>query len=209
VEWLQDLAQTMLGWLEGFTQTPNNPVGLLIILGSALVEYVFPPFPGDLVTLFGAILVGKWGWSFPLVFGAVTIGSAIGAAIDFLVGKRLHAWRSGKDGAADKAVARVLEGFKRWGIWLIAANRFFPGIRAFFFVAAGMAGFSFWPVIALSVVSAILWNLVLVGMGVWIGAEYGRLSSIVGQYQIVVWVLMFVAATVGAIVILRRRKART
>jgi membrane protein DedA with SNARE-associated domain len=208
LEWLRQFAETWLEWLRQFAETPNHPLGLLLLSLSAFVEYVFPPFPGDTVTLFGAILVGKWGWSFPLVFLAVTMGSAVGIAVDFLVGSKLHAWREGKEQKADRAVRWILDGFRRRGIWLIALNRFFPGIRAFFFVAAGMAGFSFWPVVALGALSAVAWNLIIVGVGVAIGGEFDTLVALVGKYQLVVWILIAVGLSVGLVVIRRRRRAR-
>jgi membrane protein DedA with SNARE-associated domain len=199
VEWLTE-------WLEGFAGTANHPLGLAILFLSAGIEYVFPPFPGDTVTLFGAVLVGTWHWSFPIVFAAVTAGSTAGAAVDFLVGRKLHSWREGKERKADAAVRRVLAGFRRWGIWLIAANRFFPGIRAFFFVAAGMAGFSFWPVLGLAFLSAVLWNLLVVGLGIYLGANFDRLRALVGQYQAVVWILLAAAVLAGLCLFLWRRR---
>ena len=100
-----------------------------------------------------------------------------------------------------------MDGFQRWGIWLIAANRFFPGIRAFFFVAAGMAGYSFWPVMGLALLSAVLWNLLILGIGIYVGAEFERIRYIFANYQIVVWVLILVVGAVGLFVYLKRRRA--
>jgi len=194
-------------WLERFAGTPNHPIGLLILFLSAGIEYVFPPFPGDSVTLFGAVLVGKWNWSFPVCFAAVAAGSTVGAAVDFFLGVKLHAWREGKDAKTDRAIEKILNGFRRWGIWLIAANRFFPGIRAFFFVAAGMAGFSFWPVIALAFLSAVVWNLLIFGVGVTIGSEFDRLKEFVSTYQTVAWILIGAAVLAGAVFFFLKRRS--
>ncbi len=204
MEWFEQF----LTWLEKFGETPNQPLVLLILFFSAGIEYVFPPFPGDTVTLVGALFVGKWHWSFTLVFVAVTLGSTAGAAVDYLFGRKLYAWRESRDSGADRGIRRVLEGFRRWGIWLIAANRFFPGIRAFFFVAAGMAGFSFWPVMALALVSALAWNVLIVGLGLYIGAEFDRLREVVGKYQTAVWILIGAAVIVIIVVYLKRRRTR-
>ncbi len=193
-------------WLQDFANTPNHPLGLLVLFLAAGIEYVFPPFPGDTVTLGGAVLVGRWNWSFCLVFGAVILGSTVGAAIDYLVGMKLHKWREGKDTKADQAVRRILKGFKRYGIWLIAANRFFPGIRAFFFVAAGMAGFSLLPVVALALISAVLWNLLLVGIGMAVGANFDRIVDVVCTYQTCAWVAIGIAAVAGLLFYLLRRR---
>ena len=160
------------------------------------------------MTLFGAVLVGKWNWSFPICFAVVAAGSTVGAAVDFYLGVKFHAWREGKDAKADRAVEKILNGFRRWGIWLIAANRFFPGIRAFFFVAAGMAGFSFWPVVALALLSAVVWNLLIFGVGVTIGSEFDRLKEFVSTYQTVAWILIAAAAAAGVVFSLVKRKKK-
>ena len=206
MEWFDSFSQAVKGVLGSYAETQNDPWGLLILFACAAIEYVFPPFPGDTVTLFGAVLVGKWGWSFPIVFAAVTLGSTVGAALDYALGVKLHSWREGKDSRADRRVERILEGFRRWGIWLIAANRFFPGIRAFFFVAAGMAGYSFLPVVGLALVSAIAWNLLIVGAGVYVGAEFDTIRTVVGRYQTVVWILIILAVVAGLVVWLKRRR---
>lgn len=197
----------VLELLEGFAQSCNNPWGLLILCASAALEYVFPPFPGDTVTLFGAILAGAHGWSPVWILTAVTAGSMLGAAADYWVGGRLHAWRGGKDGRADMAIARVLEGFRRWGVWWIALNRFLPGIRAFFFVAAGMCHLPFFAVMGLALLSALAWNVLILAVGLHVGSSFPRLRALAGDYQAAVWCVIGVGAlAVFAVWVIRRRK---
>jgi len=200
VEWLEAAIQ----W---FAERPDHPLGFAFLFLSAGIEYICPPFPGDTITLAGAWFVGRHGWSLPLVFAAVAAGSVAGAALDFLFGRKLHAWREGKDRKLDRALASILRGFKRWGIWLIAVNRFLPGIRAFFFVAAGMAGFRLIPVLALACVSALLWNVLIFAIGFYAAKEWDRMKSIIQSYEGVMWVV--IAAGVAAILwrFLRRRRA--
>ena len=83
VDWLTD-------WLIAFVSDENNPAGVAMLGGSAMVEYVFPPFPGDTITLFGAVLITAYGWSFAAVFGAVMLGSMAGAMADYYLGHRLR-----------------------------------------------------------------------------------------------------------------------
>ena len=59
-----------------------STIGAVVLFITALIEYVFPPFPGDTVTLFGAFLAANGSWSVPLVFTAVTLGSASGSALN-------------------------------------------------------------------------------------------------------------------------------
>ena len=41
----------------------HNTLGLAVLCLSACIEYLFPPFPGDTITVFGAFLVARRGWS--------------------------------------------------------------------------------------------------------------------------------------------------
>ena len=63
---MEQLAQPLLDFLSA----GQSAAGLSVLFVSALIEYVFPPFPGDTVTLFGAFLAAHQGWSVPLVFTA-------------------------------------------------------------------------------------------------------------------------------------------
>ena len=74
-----------------------------VLFLSAAIEYLFPPFQGDTVTLFGAFLVATREWSLALVLGAVTLGSLCGAAGDYWLG----AWLARRDsGRGDRGHRR-------------------------------------------------------------------------------------------------------
>ncbi len=109
-----------------------------------MLEYLFPPFPGDTVTLFGAFLVTQYSWNLPLVFGVVLLGSALGAMADFYVGvwmgRRYREGRFLRAPSVRRRVDQVTGAFQRHGEAYIALNRFLPAVRAVFFIAAGMAG---------------------------------------------------------------------
>lgn len=201
----------LVDWLNELVSRQNNLVGYAIMAGAAAIEYVFPPFPGDTITLFGAVLITAYGWSFAGVFGAVMVGSIAGAMIAFGFGHRIRVWRSRR---ADKqhdrvaAIDDLVDKFRRYGAIYLVINRFLPGIRALFFVAAGMAAMRPLAVMFYSAVSAALWNLGLIALGSLIGANFEQLLGWVRTYSIVAWIavgaviLFFVARA-----IIRRRRA--
>lgn len=198
--------------ITAFLQRNNNPLGLLLLAASALIEYVFPPFPGDTVTLFGAVLVVRHDWSLPLVFTAVMLGSAAGAAIDFYLGVRLA--RSHEDGKLFQGerikatVERVIAAFRRHGPAYVAINRFLPGVRAVIFVAAGMARLSSFWVLFYALLSAALWNALIIAAGYTLGANWGRIKELSRSYSLVLWGLIStVAIFFLARWLLRRRRA--
>ena len=129
---LRALVETIEVW-------PVMGVYALLFAGACL-EYVFPPIPGDAVVLAGAVLVGALGWNPWGVFLLVTLGSAVGAAIAYGGGRWLVT--SGRiermSPARRQTLDALTERFKARGAFYLSINRFFPGIRALFFVAAGL-----------------------------------------------------------------------
>jgi membrane protein DedA with SNARE-associated domain len=199
--------------LTGFLAHNNNPLGLALLGAAAFVEYVFPPFPGDSVTLFGAFLVTRYDWSIALVFAAVMLGSGLGAMVDFyvgvFVGRRYAEGRFLRSQAARARVDQVIAAFRRHGEIYVVLNRFLPAVRAVFFIAAGMARLRAWRVFAFALVSAAAWNALIIGAGFALGSNWGRITGVFRTYSLVAWGLLglLVAFFVGRW-LWRRRRAR-
>lgn len=180
-----------------FIARNNNTLGLGVLLLSACIEYVFPPFPGDTITIFGAFLVARRGWSAPAVFGAVTLGSAIGCMLDWAfgrwLGRREERWTRGRLARMRPQLDALIERFSRHGGLYIAINRFIPSLRGLFFIAAGMARLRWWVVLAYGTLSAVLWNALLLLLGVTVGQSWDRLVALFRTYGLAFWCLLVVA----------------
>jgi len=184
-------------------------LGPLIPFLSAALQYLFPPFPDDTVTLFGAFLVTARDWSLALVLVTVTLGSLCGAAFDHWLGtwlaRRAAGW--GRGGiwshiVPDPARLEQLKArFARHGAAYICLNRFVPGLRAFFFVAAGMAGMRRSVALFWGGVSALAWNALIVLAGMALGASFEELERLVARYSLGVWILL---AALILLLVLRR-----
>ena len=194
-------------------------LGPVVLFSSSLIEYIFPPFPGDVITLFGTYLVVKGYWSFAFTLALVTTGSLVGAALDYLIGvwlgRRLNRLPSEREvkgwtPLTCEKYELLLERFKRHGAVYILINRFLPGIRAFFFVVAGAARMSFWKVLLYAGISAVVWNTAILACGYAVGANWERLRSLFESYTIVVWCLLgcLVLAVVVWWVVKKRRFKR-
>ena len=180
--------------------------GLLALAAAAMLEYVFPPFPGDAVVLVGALLIPLAGWPFGAVLGAVTAGSVVGAWLTWSLGRALGqasgpAWlRRWLERPGVWPRVRALEArFERHGSLYVALNRFLPGFRAFFFLIAGKVGLPLWRVLLLGAVSAALWSLALLGAGWAVGFHLERLVELSRAYSTIIWSLLAVAALVWAL----------
>jgi membrane protein DedA with SNARE-associated domain len=201
VDWLTD-------WLIGFASHRDHPLALAALFCSAMIEYVFPPFPGDTITLLGAILITGYGWSAWAIFAAVVGGSMVGSLVDYWVGLRLRARpRRAKHARRWAAIDRVVARFERHGPVFLVVNRFVPGIRAFFFVAAGLAGMRRRDVLLYGGLSVALWNAVLIALGAALGANLESLQSWVKRYTTWAWAILGGAAVVyGAARLIQRRR---
>ncbi len=186
-----------------FLSAGQSAAGLAVLFASAAVEYVFPPFPGDSVTLFGAFLAATEGWSVPLVFTVVTLGSVVGAVIDYALGRRLATIPrdrlSGGRRALMKRAQSIVDRFERHGAVYIAVNRFLPGIRALFFVAAGMARLPMGKVILWGALSAAAWNALIIGAGFAVGKNWDRLLELLRTYTLVAWIV--VGVVIAALIV--------
>jgi membrane protein DedA with SNARE-associated domain len=170
-------AASIEAWLLGL------PVlAVLLVLGAAaFVEYVFPPFPGDTVVVVGAVWAVRAEQGFAGVLLAVTLGALLGTVVDWYAGRRAATQLGRLSERRRGQVDRLVEGFQRYGPALLVANRFVPGVRALFFVAAGVANLRLSAVVAWATLSAALWNGVLLGLGAWVGWNLEALLGAVRQ----------------------------
>jgi membrane protein DedA with SNARE-associated domain len=206
------IVETLTTWVG----SEDSLLGWLALAASAVIEYVFPPFPGDIVTVLAASLVIAASWSWWGVLSALMLGSMIGAALTFELGVRWARRRARhrstgvvEDGSPDlrsderrlpavdararargAALDRLVARFHRHGPAYLVLNRFVPGVRSLFFVAAGLAGMSRRAVYGFGALSALLWNLALLGAGLALGANYDRLERIVTTYTTVAVAVM-------------------
>lgn len=173
-----------------------------LLFGAAFLEYIFPPFPGDTVTLAGAVLVTAYGHPFLAVFVPVIAGGLAGGAVDFAIGRAIargSLFREDRLGIARRArsgLDRVSAAFLRHGEAYVAINRFLPGVRAFVFVAAGLAGMRFARVMLFALASGVAWNLLIIGLGMAVGSNLETIERVFRGFGIGVWIALAVVALV-------------
>jgi membrane protein DedA with SNARE-associated domain len=193
----------------------TGPAAPAILFLGSLIEYVFPPFPGDTLVVLGAwyAVNGKISW--PVAFVAVTAGAVAGAWIDYRIGVALGA--ALERGAMRRGpitlehVRRVEAGYARFGAWFLLANRFLPGIRAFLFVGAGAARLPLGKVLLWGGISAAAWNALLLLVGAFLVSNLPEFVGWLERYTAFAWVVMAVIAVfllARFAIAARRRKKR-
>lgn len=200
--------ESIIEWLQGLP-----PGGLYAALFAfAYIENVFPPSPSDVVMLFVATLIGIGTIGHVPSIAIATTGSTLGFLTAFLLGRR-YGRRWVASGSikflTPESLAKVDRWFDKYGYWVIIINRFMAGTRAVVSFFAGMSKLNILKTTILCTLSALLWNVLVIELGAFVGANWREGQAILDKYGLVVMIVMG-AALVALLVrwLLRRgRKA--
>jgi membrane protein DedA with SNARE-associated domain len=175
----------------------NTYLAYTMLFVSAFVENVFPPVPGDTVTLIGAYFVGTGHLNYFGVLVSTTAGSVVGFMALFLVAFWLE-W-----GVMEKYnfkwikrthIERVQEWFRKYGYRVILINRFLSGVRSVISITAGLSKLRISAVFLLSFLSALVWNGLIIAAGAFIGDNWQDIERSLKLYnQIIIIGLSIVA----------------
>jgi membrane protein DedA with SNARE-associated domain len=198
-------------WAEGLPATAFVGVAFL----AAMIEYLFPPFPGDSVTVLAGVYAWRGDKPFLLTYVAILAGSLLGASIDYAVGRSLahKLLRRGPEetllGVSQRQLLALTDRMRRSGTWLLVGNRFLPAVRGPIFAAAGAAELPFLKVFLLGAVSTLAWNALLFGAGVAVGGNLERLRALLRGYERAALFLLGLALLAVVVKTVLSRRART
>ena len=175
-----------------------NPIWIYCVAGTiAYIENVFPPLPSDVILVAAGSLAGFGRVDFALLLVLSTIGSTAGFFTMYKVGDwfGIRILEAGKIRyiPLDK-VHKVEMWFKRYGYWIVIANRFLAGTRAVISFFTGMSELSLWRTTVLSFLSSLLWNFILLFAGRKLGQNWQTISFYLVTYGKVVTIILIVVA---------------
>lgn len=158
---------------------------LLIAFLLTFIENIFPPSPSDVLLMFmgSLISIGTVGF-FPL-FITSTLGSILGFLLMYWLGFKYgnKIIKSNKLPFITKEnLAKPEEWFKKYGYYIIVANRFLSGTRALISFFAGISELPIYKTTILSALSAALWNIILLLIGFEIGENIEQMNYILNIY---------------------------
>ena len=168
-----------------------------IVTTISFVENVFPPFPSDVVVVAAGSLVAL-GHVHPL---PLVLCASAGSTLGFLTMYGIGGWigrtllESGRVRFLPRDRVMLVEAwFQRYGYGVVIANRFLAGTRAVVSFFAGMSHLSLMRCTVLSFISASLWNVILIGAGNKLGANWRELLVDLQLYGTTVTVVLVTAA---------------
>ncbi|MCZ7682066.1 MAG: hypothetical protein M5U28_26035 [Sandaracinaceae bacterium] len=77
------MMEDLFAWL----QRSEGPLAYLVLAAANAIEYVFPPFPGDSITLFGIALAAGSGYGLAWVYVALNLGALGGGMTTYAIGR--------------------------------------------------------------------------------------------------------------------------
>ena len=163
------------------------------------IENILPPFPSDVIVVAAGSLLGFGHIDFTVALLTATLGSTLG----FLTMYKIGDWFGDRILEAGKIrfipienVHKVEAWFRRYGYWVIIANRFLAGTRAVVSFFAGMSELSLLRTTILSFLSAMVWNSILLLSGKALGDNWSQILLYLETYSKVVTSLLVVAALI-------------
>ncbi|MEE9432092.1 MAG: DedA family protein [Melioribacteraceae bacterium] len=144
----------------------------IILFLFSFIENVFPPSPSDVVVVVGASLIASTSIGFVPVLVITSIGSAFGFILMYFVGYFLSekVLRKGNlKFISQDALHKTDEWFSKYGYWIILANRFLPGTRSVISFFSGVHELNVFRTFVFALISAFLWNLIIVYLGMTLG----------------------------------------
>lgn len=183
----------------------------LAVFGIAFIENIFPPFPSDVIIALSGALAAVTNISILIVIIFAVTGSTTGFVVMYFIGKIAgdRILEKGKiKFISPEAIFRVEKWFQKYGYWMIIANRFLAGTRAIISFFAGMSELNLRKTIILSAVSALVWNLILIFVGFYVGHNLSKISEYITTYNKIVSGIIVIAALIYLIKILLKSNAK-
>ena len=196
--------------MEGWIFDVISALGYLGLALLLVAENLFPPIPSEVVLPLAGFVVGQGDLVFWLALLASTAGSVAGALILYALGRyggRGLVLRYGSWLHVSAEELEWAEGwFRRYGDWVVLGARVVPFARSIVSIPAGTMKMPLLRFTLLTTLGSSVWNALLIGAGVALGANWGLISGWIGSYSDAVLILLAGAAALFLVLRHRRRK---
>jgi membrane protein DedA with SNARE-associated domain len=178
-------------------------LGIIILMG---IESSFIPLPSEVILIPAGYLVYTGHMNFFLVLISSIIGSFIGSAVSYGIGKHLgraYLLKHSKMFFIKKErLLKVDDYFENHGTITVFISRLVFGVRHVISLVAGFANMNFWKFIGWTVLGASIWNLFLICLGYYVGGQVS--GSVVNYVNLIGAAVVTIAVTVIGIIYMKR-----
>ncbi|MGY2064166.1 DedA family protein [Blastococcus sp. SYSU DS0619] len=162
------------GGITGFLLDLVETLGPVGVGLSILLETVIPPIPSEAVLGLAGVLIRQGEMNAVAVVLFATLGSIVGAIFFYYMGRALgprrsHLFLDRLPLVQTEDVDKTFDWFARHGRAAVFFGRMVPIVRSFISVPAGVVRMPFWQFIVYSAAGSLIWNTLLVSLGVLAG----------------------------------------
>ncbi|MDD2376380.1 MAG: DedA family protein [Clostridia bacterium] len=191
-----------------------NQFGYIGILLLIAIENIFPPIPSEVILTFAGFMTTHTNMNVIGVIIFSTIGSVLGALILYRVGRSLTKERL--EYILDGKIGRILH-FKKDDVrkseeWFIKRGnltvffcRFIPIIRSLISLPAGMTKMKLGIFLILTTAGTIIWNTVLVLLGVAFGTSWEKIVGYINTYTTITLIVICIGVIIAGIIFYKTR----
>lgn len=186
--------------------------GYLGIFLMMTLENLFPPIPSEIVLPFGGFMTTYANLTVIGVMTAATLGSVIGAMILYSIGLLIDVERLERIVARFGHLLRIEKAdirkadtwFNRFGYWTVFFCRMVPLVRSLISIPAGMSNMKFSAFILLTTLGTLIWNALLVAVGVLLGENWEAILGIMDVYSTIVYSLLGAGVILMAFIYIKK-----
>lgn len=190
----------MFAYLENLLNSIDPLVAYVVLFISAFLENVIPPIPGDTVVIIGAYLVSTEKLGFWGVFISTCAGSSFGFMVMYYFGAKFGRAFINENSRSkifkESQINKVEKWFANWGYWVIFVNRFLSGTRSVVSIFAGLFHLNAFYVFGLGLISTMIWNGILISLGLILGENWNVLVEYISQYNFIFIILTIVVVII-------------
>ena len=197
--------QAVIDWIIGLMET-IGPAGVAIAI---FVETVFPPIPSEVVLPLAGFTASLGEFSAVSALIWATVASWIGALVLYYLGlkvgvERLRNMAHKMPLVRAHDVDNAMYWFGRYNQFSILIGRVIPGVRSLISIPAGVQKMNIWVFSIYTIVGSAVWNAVLIYLGVFLGAEWEKVTQIFDKYSTVAYSVVAIIIAVLAYFAIRR-----
>lgn len=189
----------------------NTAIIWLFLFFSNFAENVFPPWPGDTVTVLGGFLVAQNGnISWLSLLSSTFLGNLTGGFVMYKFGKVAIGWMKINNFPFKKSIydedqlQNTFEWFTKYKITVIVLSRFSAGIRFFVSIVAGMSKMNVFSFLFFFSLAIIIWCGLLIGGGFYLGKNWEMILHALKIYNR--FVMAFIGIAIAMIVFTKFKK---
>ncbi|MHC1739229.1 MAG: DedA family protein [Ignavibacteriaceae bacterium] len=183
-----------------------------VLLIMPFVENIFPPAPSDFIVALGGTLIVAGTINLIPALILTSIGSEVGFLFLYYLGSQTDKKlvRKGKvKFISAETLNKAETWFQRFGFLIILFNRFIPGIRSVISFFAGLSELNLKNTIILSSISSVLWNIILLSLGIVFANNLNEIDYILSTYSYVVLTILGIGLVLVIIKYIIKKKSKS